>query len=364
MKNYKEKNKAIIAWLLSGCVLIFIMVVVGGITRLTHSGLSIVNWNLIMGTLPPLNEAQWQEAFEAYQQFPEYQLVNYHFSLQEFKSIFFWEYLHRLIGRVIGLVFIIPFAIFLIRKQFSRRLLWQCLVILGMGALQGFLGWWMVKSGLVKNPDVDHVRLAIHLTTAFLTFAVTFWVALEQMYPQRPVISHSGIRQWSLGLLVVLLVQIVYGAFVAGLNAGFILNTWPMMGDAWVHPAVFALQPWWANLIDGLAGVQFVHRYLAYVAAGLALVVWYLARKRNLSLLQHRSVVAMVVMVVLQFLLGVFTLLYAVPVVLGVLHQAAAFLLLGNVVLVLFAFRKAAKNSPIDERNIKINQGSPQAYTV
>ena len=334
------KNKSIIIWLLTGCILIFLMVVIGGITRLTNSGLSMVDWKLIMGTIPPINEEQWLATFEKYKQFPEYQQVNFRFTLSEFKAIFFWEYLHRLIGRVLGLVFIVPFIIFLIKKQLSKKLTLQCLIILGMGAFQGFLGWWMVKSGLVNNPDVSHYRLAIHLITAFLTFAYTFWVALGLMFNEEMPIQFIKIRRFLYLLLGLVIIQIVYGAFVAGLNAGFIMNTWPKMGEQWISDSVTGMSPLWLNFVDGIGGVQFIHRYLALIIVVLIMYVLLIAGKYPISVIQRKSLFALIIVVFIQFLLGIFTLLFAVPLFLGVIHQVGAFLLLGTIVFVLFQFRK------------------------
>jgi len=338
----KEKaDRSVIIWLLTGCLLIFVMVVIGGITRLTHSGLSMVDWNLFMGAIPPLNENQWIETFNNYKQFPEYQKVNFTFTLEEFKSIFFWEYLHRLIGRLIGLVFIIPFVYFLIRKRITGRLFKECLIILGMGAFQGFLGWWMVKSGLVDNPDVSHYRLAIHLITAFVTFAYTFWVALKLMYKQEVADTSVPMRRGLIALLIVLILQIVYGALVAGLDAGKVYNTWPKMGELWVAESVTAMSPFLSNFVDGIAGVQFVHRYLAFIVVGLVLYLVLKSVKYNPTIRQKRSLKVLMVIVFTQFMLGIFTLLYGVPVWLGVAHQIGAFFLLGAVVIGLNAYRKA-----------------------
>jgi len=333
------QDKSVIVWLLTGCLLIFLMVVIGGITRLTNSGLSMVDWKLIMGMIPPLNEQEWMETFEKYKQFPEYQQVNFTFTLSEFKSIFFWEYLHRLIGRLIGLVFVIPFVYFLIQKKLSKKLIVQCLILLGMGAFQGFLGWWMVKSGLVKDPDVSHYRLAIHLITAFITFAYTLWVALGLIYKEENKNDLRRLRNLSLLLLGVVVVQIVYGAFVAGLNAGFVMNTWPKMGNQWINDSVVAMQPIWVNFIDGIGGVQFVHRYIAYVVVVIVLYLLLISVNYPINQIQRKSLIALVVVVFTQFLLGIFTLLYSVPLLLGVLHQIGAFLLLGVTVFTLFQFR-------------------------
>ena len=246
-----KKNKYVVYWLLTGCFLIFVMVLVGGITRLTHSGLSISDYKLIHGTIPPMNEQEWQEAFDLYKQYPEYQKLNYHFGIEEFKDIYFWEWLHRVIGRFIGIVFIIPFLYFLFKKKLDSPTVKKCLVLLFLGGFQGFLGWYMVKSGLVDRPDVSHFRLAAHLTTAFLTFAYSLWVALDLIYPEKKEINKK-IRNLVRTGLVVLLLQIIWGAFVAGLDAGFIHNYWPLMSDGkLIHETVYIeQQPLIKNFYD------------------------------------------------------------------------------------------------------------------
>tara|TARA_Y100001933_G_scaffold260608_2_gene313122 strand:- start:591 stop:1610 length:1020 start_codon:yes stop_codon:yes gene_type:complete len=337
----KKDNKAVITWLLIGCALIFVMVVVGGITRLTHSGLSITNYRLISGTIPPMNEAEWQEAFDLYKQYPEYQKLNQHFTLEDFKDIYFWEWLHRVIGRLIGLVFIIPFLYFLIRKQLTKPTIKKALVLLALGAFQGFLGWYMVKSGLIDRPDVSHYRLAAHLTTAFITFAYTFWVALDLMFPKRKTVDKSFRNLIRVGLAV-LIVQIVWGAFVAGLDAGFIHNHWPMMSEGkLMHETVYIEQtPLLKNFVEGRSGVQFVHRYLAYVVVGIIALIAYKAHKRNLTSYQKNGVNMLALLVLVQFVLGVLTLIYAVPVWLGVVHQVFAFFLLAAMTFTLHRFTK------------------------
>ena len=300
----------------------------------------MVEWNLIMGVVPPLNEQEWLSIFNQYKQFPEYQQVNFMFTLDEFKSIFFWEYLHRLIGRLIGIIFIIPFLYFLIRKKLSKRLIIQCIIILAMGSLQGYLGWWMVKSGLVNNPDVNHFRLAIHLLAAFLTFAYTLWVALELIYENEEKVDVPYLRKWLFTLFGISILQIIYGAFVAGLNAGFIFNTWPLMGDKWIADSVTTMKPLWNNFINGMGGVQFIHRYLAYVVVGIVLFLSLKCTKFKLNQLQLKSIKALLIVVFIQFILGIFTLIYAVPIWLGVTHQVGAFLLLGAIVFSLNSFRK------------------------
>lgn len=337
----KKDNKAVIYWLLTGCVLIFIMVIVGGITRLTHSGLSISNYKLISGTIPPMNETEWNEAFELYKQYPEYQKLNYGMSLEEFKDIYFWEWIHRVIGRFIGLVFIIPFIYFLIRKQLSKPTIKKSIILLLMGGFQGFLGWYMVKSGLVDRPDVSHYRLAAHLTTAFLTFAYTFWVALDLMFPNKKNIDKK-LRNFIRIGLIILIIQIIYGAFVAGLDAGWIHNHWPFMSEGkLIHETVYTEHnPTYLNFIEGKSGVQFVHRTLAYVVVIFILSIWYKATRNDISKWQTKGINSLLLVVGIQFLLGVLTLLLAVPVWLGVLHQVVAFILLSCMVFTLHRFSK------------------------
>jgi len=327
----KNQNKPVILWLLSGCFLVFVMVVVGGITRLTNSGLSMTDWHLVTDTFPPLSEAKWNEAFERYKQFPEYQKINVYndFTLSDYKFIYFWEWVHRFIGRIIGLVFIIPFVWFLIRKKIDKATLRKCYILLGMGALQGFFGWFMVKSGLVDNPDVSHFRLSLHLTFAFITFAYTLWVALDLIYPVRKAVI-VPLRNVARFTHAFLLLQIIYGGFVAGLNAGLIHNHWPMMSEGqFIHESVFLEKPnWFLSFTEGKSGVQFVHRTMAYVVVGMILFLFFKSRKYTLSQPQKNGLNALVLIVFLQFTLGVFTLLYAVPLWLGLTHQVVAFFLL------------------------------------
>ena len=338
-----KKNKSVIYWLLSGCVLLFIMVMVGGITRLTNSGLSMTDWHLVTDTFPPTTEEAWDEAFEEYKKFPEYQKINIHydFTMDDYKFIYFWEWFHRFIGRIIGIVFILPFAYFLITKKLDTSTIKKCIVLLFMGGFQGFLGWFMVKSGLVDHPDVSHYRLALHLTFAFITFAYTLWVALDLIFPNRNEIF-APLRKWARIALVFLIIQIVYGGFVAGMNAGMIHNHWPLMSEEKIiHETVWTEQPTlFKNLTEGKSGVQFVHRTLAYVVVGLMLFLYFKSRKYNLNNLQQKAVTTLVLFVGLQFLLGIFTLIYQVPLWLGLAHQMMAFLLLSAMVFTLHRFSK------------------------
>jgi len=327
MKN----NKPVIIWLLSGCALLFVMVVVGGITRLTNSGLSMTDWHLVTDTLPPLSEAKWMQAFEEYKKFPEYQKINIHndFTLTDYKFIYFWEWFHRFIGRIIGMVFLIPFIYFLIQKKLDKATINKCIILLAMGGFQGFLGWFMVRSGLIDNPDVSHFRLALHLTFAFITFAYTLWVALDLLYPNRIQI-YPQLRTIARFALFFLIIQIIYGGFVAGLNAGLIHNHWPLMSDGqFIHESVsLEKDTWLLRLTEGKSGVQFVHRTLAYVVVGLILFLFYKSKSYSLSIQQNKGIQLLLAIVFLQFILGVFTLLYSVPLWLGLTHQIVAFFLL------------------------------------
>ncbi len=298
----------------------------------------MVEWNLFMGSIPPTSAEDWQLLFDKYKEYPEYQLVNFNIDLEEFKSIFYWEYGHRMFGRLIGLVFILPFLWFAFKRRISKELYPKLILILFMGAFQGFLGWYMVKSGLIKDPDVSHYRLAMHLVTAFLTFAYTFWVALGLWFPKAEK-SIVNVKNALKILLPILMVQITWGAYVAGLNAGKIYNHWPKMSDEWIPEAVYNMKPIWINFISGLAGVQFVHRYLAYLVLGIVFYIAFVVLKSEITKLQKKSIIYLTLAVFFQFVLGVFALLYQVPVSLGLAHQLGAYLLLGSSVFAMHQFR-------------------------
>jgi cytochrome c oxidase assembly protein subunit 15 len=320
------------------------MVIVGGITRLTGSGLSITEWNIVTGTIPPLSEEHWVVEFSKYQESPEYQKINSHFSLSDFKQIYWWEYIHRLIGRLIGFVFLFPFIYFIITRQLKGKMIYKVLTLFLLGGFQGFLGWYMVKSGLVNDPNVSHYRLAMHLTTAFITFGLTFWFALDILHRSRvkeiPVRMSAAVVIFTLVLL-----QIIFGAFVAGQDAGYVYNTFPKMEDKWIADSV--TYAWHSNgfsgLINSLGGVQFIHRYFAYIV--VMVIGWELLRAYRmkssgiLSSGIFNAYVFLGVVVLLQFLLGVFTLIYKVPVYLGVIHQAGAFLLFAGSIYLIHRLR-------------------------
>lgn len=335
----KQPHQSVIYWLLSGCFLTYLMVLVGCITRLTHSGLSITDWS-VMGSLPPLSETSWNDHFGKYKLSPEFSIINNQMTLDEFKNIFWWEWIHRMIGRTIGLVFISGFFFFLKKGVFDRKMLFKCLVLFSVGALQGLVGWWMVKSGLTKNPAVSHFRLATHLITAFTAFAFTFWFALDWIFPHSNFSckdENSKLKKPLLLFFGLLIFQTVYGAFVAGLKAGKFYPTWPKMGNEWFPTdTILSGDSIWFNFLSNGAGVQFVHRTFAWVVVGMVLWLWIRANKLKLSNSMNKGITMLIYLTTLQIFLGIFTLIYQVPVILGVLHQTTAFILFGTALFLLY----------------------------
>jgi cytochrome c oxidase assembly protein subunit 15 len=318
---------AISNWLLLVAALVLAMVVVGGITRLTESGLSIVKWEPIAGALPPLGDAQWQAEFAAYKSSPQYQLVNSGMSLADFKTIFFWEYIHRLLGRVIGLVFFLPLAWFAWKRAIPKGYGWKLFAILALGGLQGAIGWWMVASGLVDRPEVSHIRLAIHLLTALTIFSACLWVALDlRALACDPAARPARMPTAGIWALCALALQLMFGAYVAGLDAGFAYNSWPKMGGEWFPSDTQMMRPWLRNLADNPIVVQFIHRWLAWGVA--AMVAWLAATAWRRGRSHHA--VALLAAVGLQISLGIATLLSGVPILLAAAHQGMAVLLLAT----------------------------------
>ena len=331
-------DKGIHNWLVTGMLLIYIMVAVGGITRLTDSGLSMVDWRPIMGSLPPLNEQEWNEAFDAYKKSPEFKEFNKHFELQDFKEIFWWEFIHRSIGRLLGIVFMVPFLYFLAKKRVEKSLLKWLLLILFMGGFQGWLGWYMVDSGLQFEPHVSQFRLAAHLCMAFATISVIWWTDLKLQNKPRNQ-SGGGIRPLALVFLGLVIIQIVYGAFVAGLDAGWVHNTWPLMDGYVVHPASFGGDSLLFNLTENKSGVQFAHRVLGIVVFIFGLFLF--TRSRHaFTQPQKNSLTTVAIVVMIQFGLGIATLMAEVPIWLGVLHQLGALTLLLATIRVIYFYKR------------------------
>jgi cytochrome c oxidase assembly protein subunit 15 len=311
----EKDRRAVAAWLLVCAAFVFAIVVVGGVTRLTRSGLSIVEWQPLVGAIPPLSEADWQALFAKYRETPEYKLVNFGMSLEGFKRIFWWEYAHRLLGRLVGIVFILPFLYFYFRKKLGNSLAWKLLGVFLLGGAQGALGWYMVKSGLVDDPRVSHFRLTAHLGLALAIFSAQLWLALDLLHAKK--IPASRNLYW-LPLLVFLMA--LSGGMVAGLRAGAAYQTFPLMNGHVVPPEILVLEPWWRNFAYNMATVQFVHRGFFWVLAVLVPIVWWRARGAAAHFLLGAFV--------LQAALGISTLLAGVPVALAAAHQAGAVIVL------------------------------------
>lgn len=320
----RARPRSVARWLFVVAGLIVAMVVVGGITRLTESGLSITSWKPISGIVPPLTEAQWQAEFAGYRRIPEYAAFNQGMTLTGFKHIFFWEYAHRLLGRIIGLAFAAPLLWFAIRKQIPAGYGWRLVALLALGGLQGAIGWWMVASGLSVRTDVSHVRLAIHLLTALTILAGIVWTALDLLALHRSPLAHpSRLTGVAIAALALLVVQLLYGAFTAGLDAGYAFASWPLMGDALFPANVPMVDPGWRNAVDNPVVVQFIHRWWAVAAA--AGLVWLAVRTTRTG---SKAGLWVIALVALQIVLGIATLLSGVQIDLAVAHQANAALLL------------------------------------
>jgi cytochrome c oxidase assembly protein subunit 15 len=335
--------RAVAAWLLACCALVFAMVVIGGVTRLTHSGLSITEWQPIVGTLPPVSEADWNAAFAKYQATPEYQQVNKGMALSEFKGIFWWEYFHRLLGRIVGVAFFVPLVWFALGRQIPRGYGARLGGIFVLGGLQGALGWYMVQSGLVDDPRVSQFRLAAHLGLAFLILAAMLWVALSLLDPRRapaPEPQLRAVRRAAFALAVLVFVMALTGGLVAGIRAGFAYNTFPLMNGSVVPPEIMLLEPWWKNFFYNMATVQFDHRLLAWALAFIVPALWWATRRvPGVPPRAKHGATLFLAMLTVQIALGIATLVHGVPLPLAALHQAGALLVFALAVNVAHALR-------------------------
>ncbi len=319
----ETSRRSVARWLLACCALVFAMVVVGGITRLTHSGLSIVEWQPLVGAVPPLGDHAWEETFAKYRESPEFRLRNHDMTLAGFKEIFWWEYFHRLLGRLIGLVFIVPFAWFLARRAISGALAWKLAAVFALGGLQGAIGWYMVQSGLVDDPHVSPVRLAMHLGMALAIYAAMLWIALGLLARESQPPSRIGAG--AIGFAALVFAMALTGALVAGIHAGYAYNTFPTMNGRWIPDEILAIDPWWKNFVWNMATVQFDHRVLALaVAACAALLCGSVLSSRDSRAPARRWAWALAAAVAVQVSLGIATLLERVPIPLAALHQAGA----------------------------------------
>src|SRR5688572_6569861 len=325
-----HRDRLVAMWLFACAAMILAMVVIGGITRLTESGLSITEWKPLTGVIPPLTQDEWEESFALYRQIPEYQLFNKGMSLAEYKSIYWWEFIHRLWGRLIGIAFAVPLAIFLLRRRIGRELAPWLGLLLALGALQGALGWYMVASGLSERTDVSQYRLAAHFGLAVALYAAVFWTALALVRPA-PDEAHEGarLRPWLIGAVGLIGLTMIAGAFVAGLNAGFLYNEFPWMGEGLVPPDYnHRGGGFWANAFENPAAAQLHHRILAVASLAAAVAVWWRGRTLCLPRAARRALILFALMAALQLALGIATLLLVVPIPLAALHQAGALLLL------------------------------------
>lgn len=346
-------HKPVVLWLALVCAVVVLMVVVGGITRLTGSGLSMVDWQPVMGILPPMDEAAWQRVFDDYRQYPEYREINRGMSLEAFKGIFFWEYLHRVLGRVIGMLFFFPLVAFWLMGRIPQGYRGPLLIALVLGGSQGLLGWYMVQSGLIDVPRVSHYRLAAHLSLALFILCYLFWLALSIGGAPRQNVSR-GLRLALYGLAGLIVVQILFGAFTAGMDAGYGYNTWPLMNGQFMAEAVFFMQPLWINFFESGATVQFIHRWLAVVVVAVAFAVWLMARRESTTI--RWGAAALLATLLIQFAIGVLTLIHVVPVSLGTLHQGWACAVLLALVYLLYASTPAGQQVRSDESLPGANQ--------
>lgn len=334
-----DPTRPVRIWLFTVAFLVFCMVIVGGATRLTDSGLSITEWQPLLGAVPPLTEAAWQEAFERYRQIPEYHLVNRGMTLEAFKFIYWWEWAHRFLGRFIGVAFLVPFLWFLARGRIERRMVPHLLGLFALGGLQGAVGWWMVASGLVDRVDVAPYRLATHLTLACFIFAAIVWTALSL----RPAVVRRpeprAVRIGAVAVVVAVFVQIFLGGLVAGNDAGLVYNTWPSMNGRIFPDGPFSLDPVWTNFFENHGLVQFMHRTGAYLVAGLAILQLHAVVTGSSTRACRSTVIWLVAAIALQVVVGIATLVYVVPLHLALVHQGLAVLVLGAAVAHLKACR-------------------------
>ncbi len=344
-KIYQQKNTQVGWWLIIGVFMIMIQVVLGGITRLTGSGLSITEWEpLIKGILPPTNNTQWQAAFDKYKQIGQFKHINFDYSIDDFKFIFFWEWFHRLWARLIGIVFIIPFFYFIYKRKINREMVIPMVILFLLGILQAAIGWIMVQSGLnVNDVRVNHIRLSIHFIAAFFLLCYTFWFALSLMVPAGRRISNVFISRLTILLLCIIGVQLMYGAFMAGLKAGAAAATWPTINGEW-WPAGIGQQDGIINLVSNPIAVQFIHRLLAYLLV-LFIIYWYtqISRVQSKEWLSKAKKFP-VLLVIAQVILGIITVLQSpVPSNLlwwGVMHQFVAMLLVLSLFVPLYLVTK------------------------
>lgn len=335
------RSRAVAVWLFAIAILVFAMVIVGGATRLTGSGLSITEWKPVTGGVPPLSEAHWAAEFAKYREIPQYRALNADMTLAQFKSIYWWEWAHRFLGRLIGVAFALPFLVFLVLRRIPRRLIAPCIGLFALGGLQGLIGWWMVASGLVGRVEVASERLTVHLGLALVIFCLAIWTGLEA-WAGRGERAESG--RWRVGtmaLAAVVLFQILLGGLVAGNNAGLVYNDWPLMNGALAPPDYLEGRALGLALLHSQAAVQFNHRLGAYLLLGLCMfTAWRARRSRSIGEGSRRLAYALAALVTLQVILGIGTLVASAPLSLSLLHQSLAAVLLATAVALAWRVRR------------------------
>ena len=344
-----KSNRPVAIWLYIGVGMLIVQVLLGGITRLTGSGLSITEWQPLLGAFPPMNEEAWQRAFDNYKQIGQYHYINNHFTLSDFKAIYFWEWLHRDWARLMGFVFIIPFIYFLVKKKINSSMVNPMIILFFLGGLQGAIGWIMVKSGLnEENLYVNHIRLAIHFISALVLLSCVFWFALKLSIRPVEVLNAPVLRILNFWLLVLLTIQLVYGAFMAGLHTALVANTWPDINGAWIPAGMFSQGGFLTDIAHNPITIQFIHRGLAYGITILIGLWWWKAAQTPTHSLPHPTRYLPLLLVLLQVLLGVLTLLNSqvkIPISYGILHQAVGMLLLLSLIWTYYLSR-GDKGSP------------------
>lgn len=341
-----KNNRPVAIWLFIGVGMVVIQVLLGGITRLTGSGLSITEWQPLLGAFPPMSDAAWEKAFNGYKQIAQYQYMNSHFTLSDFKFIYFWEWLHRDWARLMGIVFIVPFIYFIIKKKIDRSMVNPMIILFLLGGLQGLIGWVMVMSGLnEENLYVNHIRLAIHFISALVLLCYIFWFALKLSVRSTEVLHVPGLKKLNTWLLVLLTIQLIYGAFMAGLHAALAATTWPDINGMWWPAGMFAQGGFFTDIFHNQITIQFIHRGLAYIIAVLVAVWWWKAAQVPANTQLHGLRYLPLLLVLLQVLLGVLTVLNSqvkIPLAYGILHQGVGMLLLLSLVWTLYLSRGRA----------------------
>ncbi|MEM9255097.1 MAG: COX15/CtaA family protein [Pseudomonadota bacterium] len=355
--QHDQHDRQVATWLLFCTAVVFGMILLGGVTRLTHSGLSMVEWRPLMGVIPPLSEEAWLATFDKYKQFPEYQKVNKGMSLDAFKVIFMYEYLHRVLGRMIGLIFFFPLVYFALRQRIRPGVMPHLVALLVLGGLQGLLGWYMVKSGLVDNPRVSQYRLTAHLGVAVAIYVYLLWLALDLLFTKRRSgTGGSAASHWPLLWIGLVFLMILSGGLVAGTRAGLAYPTWPLMGDSFVPPGLYGMTPFWLSAFEDVTTIQFNHRVLAYgVFLLLNLYAWRVYRSAPPEAPARRGALLLAVTLWMQVGLGIATLLLHVPVPLAAAHQGGAILLLTVTVYVCHVQIKR-RAAVIESPSVRTNQ--------